>query len=44
MKIFLDTNVLLDWILDRQDTFADEATAIIELAEKGNIEAHISAG
>ncbi len=44
MKIFLDTNVVLDWIMDRQDTFADEATAIVEAAEKGRIEAHISAG
>jgi len=44
MKVFLDTNVLLDWLLDRQDTFADEATAIVEAAEKGLIEAYISAG
>ena len=44
MKIFLDTNVLLDWLLDRQDTFANEATAIIEAAENNLIEAYISAG
>lgn len=44
MKIFLDTNVLLDWLLDRQDTFGNEATAIIEAAENNLIEAYISAG
>lgn len=30
MKVFLDTNLLLDWLLDRQDTFADEATTLME--------------
>lgn len=44
MKIFLDTNVLLDWLLDRQDTFANEATALLEAAENNLIEAYISAG
>jgi len=44
MNIFLDTNVLLDWLLDRQDTFADEATAIIDAAEKKKIGAYVSAG
>ena len=44
MKVFLDTNVLLDWLLDRQDTFADDATTIIEASEKDMIEAYVSAG
>ena len=44
MKIFLDTNVVLDWLLDRQDTFANEATTIIEAAETGKLTAYISAG
>ncbi|HEV7347904.1 PIN domain-containing protein [Telluribacter sp.] len=44
MKVFLDTNVLLDWLLDRQDAFADEATSLIEAAESGTIEAFISSG
>ena len=44
MKVFLDTNVLLDWLLDRQDTFADEATMLIEAAETGKVRAYISAG
>lgn len=44
MNVFLDTNVLLDWLLDRQDTFANEATAILEASEKKNINAYVSAG
>lgn len=44
MKIFLDTNVLLDSLLDRPDTFANEATAIVEAAENNLIDAYISAG
>jgi predicted nucleic acid-binding protein len=44
MKIFLDTNVVLDWLLDRKDTFSDEATIIIEAAEEGKLSAYISAG
>ena len=44
MKVFLDTNVLLDWVLDRRDTFSEEATKIIQAAENNLIEAYISAG
>ncbi len=44
MNVFLDTNVVLDWLLDRKDTFADEATAIIDAAEKKQVKAYISAG
>lgn len=44
MNIFLDTNTLLDWLLDRQDTFAYEATVIIDAADKGKIGAYVSAG
>jgi len=41
INCFLDTNVLLDWVLDREP-FDSEALLIIELAEKGIIEAEIS--
>ena len=44
MKVFLDTNVVLDWLLDRQDTFAEEATKIIEAADNKILEVYISAG
>lgn len=38
MKVVLDTNVLLDHALNRQDTFADEASEIMELAETGRLQ------
>ena len=38
---FLDMNILLDYILNRQP-FAKEALSIIELAERGMIEAAVS--
>ena len=44
MTIFLDTTILLDWILDRQDTFADEATEIMLAAEQQKILVYISPG
>lgn len=44
MKVFLDTNVLLDWLLDRQHTFSEEATTIIRMAETKAIDVSISGG
>ena len=44
MKVFLDTNVILDWILDRPNFFAAEATSIIEAGELGKIEIFVSSG
>ncbi|GAB3695402.1 PIN domain-containing protein [Spirosoma flavus] len=44
MTIFLDTNVVLDWLLDRNDTFADEATTLFLAAEEKRITIYISAG
>jgi predicted nucleic acid-binding protein len=44
MTVFFDTNVLLDWLLDRQDNYANEATLLIEAAEQNKIKAYMSAG
>lgn len=44
MILFMDTNVLLDWLLDRKDTYADEATQLIEFSEKGKVKLIISSG
>lgn len=44
MTIFLDTNVVLDWLLDREDTFAQEATDLFLAAEESRITIHVSAG
>ena len=44
MTIFLDTNVILDWLLDREDTYADEATRLFLAAEENWITIYISAG
>ncbi len=44
MRIFLDTNVLLDHALDRQDTFADEANLILDYCEGGVLKGLISTG
>ncbi|WP_375447555.1 type II toxin-antitoxin system VapC family toxin [uncultured Fibrella sp.] len=44
MIIFLDTNVILDWLLDREDTFADEATSLFLAAEENRLTIYISAG
>ncbi len=41
INCFIDTNVLLDWVLDRKP-FNSEALLIKELAEKRIIEAEIS--
>ena len=44
MTIFLDTNVVLDWLLNREDTFAQEATDLFLAAEQSRITIYISAG
>ena len=44
MIFFLDTNVVLDWLLDREDTYADEATTLFRAAEENRITIYISAG
>lgn len=44
MTIFMDTNVILDWLLDREDTFADEATSLFLAAEEKRVTIYISAG
>jgi predicted nucleic acid-binding protein len=44
MTIFLDTNVVLDWLLDRTDTYADEATSLFLAAEENRLTIYISAG
>lgn len=43
-SIFLDTNVVLDWLLDRPNCFAEESTNIIAIAENRGINIFISAG
>lgn len=43
-KIFIDTNVLLDHALNREDGQPEEANEILELAEFYSIEACISQG
>lgn len=42
MKVFLDTNVLIDVLAKRQPFYADSAT-VWTLAEKGQIEGQVSA-
>ncbi len=44
MTIFVDTNVILDWLLDRVDTFAEEATSLFLAAEEKRITLYISGG
>lgn len=44
MKIFLDTNVVLDWLLERENCFFIEAKQIITLAETKKIDLLISTG
>jgi predicted nucleic acid-binding protein len=41
-KAYLDCNILIDWLLDREP-FSFYATKIIELAENKEIEAYVSA-
>ncbi len=42
MKVFLDTNVVLDFLSDRAP-FADAAAGIFTLAERGRIQAFVAA-
>ncbi len=42
MKVFLDTNVILDHALDRRRCYADEATRILEWCALGFVEGFIS--
>lgn len=44
MTIFMDTNVILDWLLDREDTFAEEATSLFLAAEENRVTIYISSG
>jgi predicted nucleic acid-binding protein len=44
MTIFVDTNVVLDWLLDRTDTYADEATDLFLAAEENQLTIYISSG
>lgn len=41
MKILIDTNIILDLILERQP-FADNAIALFEQIEQGNLEGYIA--
>lgn len=40
----MDTNVILDWLLDREDTFAEEATSLFQAAEENRLTIYISSG
>ena len=42
IKAYIDCNILIDWLLDREP-FSFYATKIIELAENKEIEAYVSA-
>ncbi|MBE9030779.1 PIN domain-containing protein [filamentous cyanobacterium LEGE 11480] len=42
MKILIDTNIVLDLILER-DPFVEDAIAIFEQIEQSNLEGHIAA-
>lgn len=44
MTVFFDTNVVLDWLLDRRDTFAEEVMTLFTLAEEGRIRIWVSSG
>lgn len=44
MIIFMDTNVILDWLLDREDTYAEEATSLFLATEKNRLTIYISSG
>jgi predicted nucleic acid-binding protein len=44
MKLFVDTNVILDWILAREHAFGVEARQIIQQAEQGKLELYMSGG
>jgi predicted nucleic acid-binding protein len=40
----MDTNVILDWLLDREDTYAEEATSLFLAAEENRLTIYISSG
>jgi predicted nucleic acid-binding protein len=42
MRVLLDTNVILDFLLDREP-FAEAAAAVWQAGEEGRIEAYVSA-
>ena len=43
MRVFLDTNILLDTILERSDaSWRDNASTILQLGKNGVIELYIS--
>ena len=43
MRVFLDTNILLDTILERSDaSWRDNASTILQLGKNGDIELYIS--
>ena len=42
MKLFIDTNVVIDFIASRE-TFVDDSRAILNLCESGKVEGGISA-
>lgn len=44
MKIFLDSNVLIDWLLNRPTGFPDKATEIMKECEMRSIQGYISPG
>ncbi len=44
MKVFLDTNVILDWILAREHAFGLEAKEIIQHGEQSKLELYMSGG
>lgn len=41
-KVYIDCNILIDWLLDREP-FSYYATKIIELTENNDIESYVSA-
>ena len=43
MNIFLDSNVLVDWLLNRTAGFPHEASRIMEACESGQITGYVSA-
>ena len=44
MKLFVDTNVILDWILAREHAFGVEAKQLIQQAEQGKYDLYMSGG
>lgn len=42
MKLFVDTNVILDWVLAREHAFGVEAKRMIQQAEQGKLNLYMS--